>query len=374
MSRFLESLFESYYERTFIPPPTKVEFREFGFQFFNQQGMLRHLSFSSGEELNKFLRERVPRHAYYSTAIYEHPSAPEMSEKGWKGAEIVFDIDIDHVYTPCKELHDYWKCHNCGAEGRGQPQKCPVCGSEKLERESWVCDICINAAREEILKLVDFLELDFGLSREEMRVYFSGHRGFHLHLESEEVLRLDQDVRRELSDYVRGLGIDPELLLRRSKGGMYALRYVEDAPGWPGRIARYVALTQAERSSEAGAQLEMPLSSWKEVIARAIDELSVRIDEKVTIDTRRLIRLPWTLHGKTGLRVTEFSVNELEALAAEDLLKKAVIFGHEEVKVRLSRRPRRVLTYELDQASDVIRVPLHLAVYLHANGGAEVLR
>ncbi|MEM0494589.1 MAG: DNA primase small subunit PriS [Thermofilum sp.] len=374
MARALESLFKSYYRRTSIPPPPMVESREFGFQFFDSQSMLRHLAFSSGEELNRFLRERVPRHAYYSTALYEHPSVPDMSEKGWRGAEVVFDIDIDHVYTPCKDLHDSWKCLDCGAEGRGAPLKCPACGSEKLERSNWVCNLCINAAREEILKLLDFLELDFGINRKEMRVYFSGHRGFHLHVESEDVLPLEQDVRRELSDYVRGLGLDPETLLKRTRSGKYSLRYGVDAPGWPGRIAKYVALILAEDpSSRGGTPLELPLGAWKELISRAVDELGVKIDEKVTIDTRRLIRLPWTLHGKTGLRVVEFSVGELEAFTAEDLLGKAIVFSQEETRVRMPKRPKRVLFYELEEDGEVIRVPFYLAVYLHANGGAEIL-
>lgn len=369
MSQILESLFRSYYRRVSIPPPRMIESREFGFQLFSSQGMLRHLAFSSGEDLNRFLRERVPRHAYYSTAIYEHPSAPEMSEKGWKGAEVVFDIDIDHVYTPCKDLHDSWRCLACGAQGSGAPPKCPVCGSEKLERESWVCNLCINAAREEVLKLVDFLDLDFGINRENMRVYFSGHRGFHLHIESEEALMFEQDVRRELSDYVRGLGIDPELLLHRVKGGKYSLKFSANTPGWPGRIVKYVML-----NPESDTPPELPLNEWKVIISKAVDELGVKIDEKVTIDTRRLIRLPWTLHGKTGLKVAEFSVSELEALAAEELLSRAIVFGDEETKIRMTRRPKKVLTYELDYSGEVLRVPLHLAVYLHANGGAEILK
>lgn len=374
VSRMLETLFKSYYRRTSVPPPAQMESREFGFQLFDSQSMIRHLAFSNSEELNRFLREHVPKHAYYSTALYEHPSAPDMSEKGWKGAEVVFDIDIDHVYTPCKDLHDSWKCQDCGAEGRGAPSKCPVCGGEKLEKKSWVCNLCINAAREEILKLLDFLELDFGMSRKDIRVYFSGHRGFHLHIDSEEVLLLDQEVRREISDYVRGLGLDPEALLRRTKSNKYSLKYGVDAPGWPGRIAKYVSLTFAEDPRlKDNASPELPLSAWKEIISRAVDELGVKIDEKVTIDTRRLIRLPWTLHGKTGLRVVEFSVSELEALAAEDLLSKAVVFSHEETKVKMAKRPRRALFYELDEAGEVVKVPFHLAVYLHANGGAEIL-
>ena len=373
MSKFLEGLFRSYYRRTLVPPPFKIEMREFGFQLFGSQGMIRHIAFASGEELNKYLREHFPRHAYYSTALYEYPSAPDMSEKGWKGAEMVFDIDVDHIPTPCKELHDRWRCADCGAEGWGQPPRCPRCGSERLERESWVCDMCISVARDEILKLVDFLEKDFGINRAEMKIYFSGHRGFHLHIETEKVLTFDQDVRREIADYVRGVGLQPELLLRPIKGGRYSLKHGIDAPGWPGRIAKYALLLLSERSNPGEVALpELTIDEWREVISRAVADLSVKIDEKVTIDTKRLIRLPWTLHGKTGLRVTAFSVDDLEALAAEEILRRAIVFGDEEVSVKMDRMPRRVLFYDIPTSSEGVRVPLFLAVYLHANGSAQV--
>jgi len=335
--------------------------------------MLRHVSFRGDDELNEFLRTRVPQHAYYSTALYENPSAPEMDEKGWLGAELVFDIDIDHVDTPCKELHDTWRCRNCGAEGRGQLRACPVCGSENLERKSWVCDICINAARDEALKLLDLLENDFGISRDEASITFSGHRGFHVHVQREDLLGLDQDARREISDYVRGLGLEVELLLRRSKGGLYAFRYNAETPGWPGRIAKYSALMLSERIT-GGSLPELPKAEWTRLIKLAVDELSAKIDEKVTIDVHRLIRLPGTLHGKTGLKVLELSASELEALTAEDILRRALVFGNEEVRVRIDKPPSRALFYTVEGSSGVIKAPLHLALYLCLNGGAEILR
>lgn len=373
MSHLALSFFKSYYGRTRVPPPPHSEKREYGFQLFGIQGMLRHISFSSENELNEFLRSRVPQHVYYSTALYENPSAPSMSEKVWLGAELVFDIDIDHVDTSCKELHDSWRCKNCGAEGRGQPRTCPLCGSENLERKNWVCDICINAAREEALKLLDFLENDFGVSRDEVRITFSGHRGFHIHAQREDLLGLDQDARREISDYVRGLGLEAELMLSRAKGGLYNFRYSIESPGWPGRIARYVALLLSERT--VGNSLpELPKAEWVRLIKLAVEELGAKIDEKVTIDIHRLIRLPGTLHGKTGLKVLGLSASEIEALAAEDILRKALVFGDEEVEVKVENPPSRILFHTIESSSGVIRTPLYLALYLHLNGGAEILR
>ncbi|WP_243675341.1 hypothetical protein [Vulcanisaeta distributa] len=40
--------------------------------------------------------------------------------------------------------------------------------------------------------------------------------------------------------------------------------------------------------------------------------MSTHIDEVVTMDVHRLIRLPNSLHGKTGLRVIRVSPSDLE--------------------------------------------------------------
>ena len=51
------------------------------------------------------------------------------------------------------------------------------------------------------------LENDFGFSRDELHVYFSGHRGYHVHIENESIRSLDAMARKEIVDYVIGLGI-----------------------------------------------------------------------------------------------------------------------------------------------------------------------
>jgi DNA primase small subunit len=333
--------------------------------------MIRHISFNNKEDLNEYIKSNVPQHIYYSSAYYQRPSAENMDEKGWLGADLIFDIDVDHIPTKCKELHDYWKCLNCGASGWGYTEKCPSCGSDKLEWEKWVCDICINYAREEIIKLIDILENDFGYSRSDMFVTFSGHRGFHLHLENEDVRDLDQDARREISDYVRGVGLETKLFLSRD-GKNYRYRYNVVAPGWAGRIAKYLLLNNETDGGVDLEQLSKPFEWWHQNIKAAINELAVKIDEKVTIDIKRLIRLPGSLHGKTGLKVFTISPNEVENLDSETILKRAIVFSEERVKVRLSPLPRKILYYNFNSGENgIIEVPMYLAVYMMLNGNAE---
>jgi len=54
-------------------------------------------------------------------------------------------------------------------------------------------------------------------------------------------------------------------------------------------------------------------------------------DEVVTIDTRRQIRFPTSLHGKCGLRVSTLPLNRLnpDAPGHYNALQEAVVFGSE---------------------------------------------
>ena len=287
VTRLVKRLFTSHYSRNNIDPPSSLPQREFAFSKFESTTMIRHMSFSNKEELNEYIKANVPQHVYYSSAYYRTPSAQSMDEKGWLGADLIFDIDVDHIPTKCKELHDHWKCLSCGASGWGYTLKCPSCGSEKLEWNKWVCDICINYAREEIIKLIDILENDLGYSRAEMFVTFSGHRGFHLHVEDESVRDLDQDARREISDYIRGVGLEVNLLLARA-GKNYRYKYSITAPGWAGRIAKRIFLNADVEEDVNLEQLSKPLDWWVQNITSALNELTVKIDEKVTIDMCRL--------------------------------------------------------------------------------------
>jgi len=356
--------FRSYYKRLSEADVnvSGFESREFAFSHFKEEGMRRHIAFNSPSELLQYMVERVPRHAYYSTAYYQDPAAKSMDEKGWRGADLVFDIDVDHIETPCKELHDRWLCRSCGSTGWGAPQACPSCGSENVERHSWVCDTCISVARDEVLKLVDFLEMDFGFSPSDILVMFSGHRGFHIHLESESVRELSQDARREIVEYVRGIGIDPKHLLVKTRGG-YRLRFDGDALGWYGRIARWALSRTGQENPTLG------FKEWEEIIREAVEREAVPIDEKVTIDTKRLIRLPNSLHGKTGLRVAPLRITDLEG---ESLIDKVKVFTDSEALVEIAGEPpKKILDVELSRSTR--RLPLYAAIYLLLNG-AELSR
>jgi hypothetical protein len=86
-----------------IPAPPGFEEREYAFFWFSRKGALRHLAFKNPSELVAFMAKESPAHAFHSAAYYETPDASQMPLKGWLGADLVFDIDADHLKDVCKQ-------------------------------------------------------------------------------------------------------------------------------------------------------------------------------------------------------------------------------------------------------------------------------
>ena len=87
--------------------PSSLKRREFGFLLLEKRVMMRHKGFIDVERLRSSLATIVPSDVYYSSAYYEQPEE-EMKAKGWLGADLVVDIDADHIPTPCATVHDLW--------------------------------------------------------------------------------------------------------------------------------------------------------------------------------------------------------------------------------------------------------------------------
>lgn len=404
--RFIQDKFAEYYANNVIQPPSSIEKREFGFLLFKERMMVRHRGFENVDALNSFLRKTVPLHAYYSSAYYERPEE-EMDEKGWLGADLIFDIDVDHIQTPCGKIHDKWTCTSCGFIGKGpSPEKCPKCGEQKFDQQTWLCETCLASAKTELIKLVDVLMKDLGLSAEEIKVGFSGHRGYHLHVESEEIRAMDPMARKEIVDYLIGIGLEPSLhgLGLKGERGSHLLRGPRlDDFGWRGRIAKgtYEFLKTATREELKKIGLskkavnsviqnrESILENWKEkrepwgklryisgeswrkISQIVIEKQSVKIDTVVTTDIHRLIRMNNTLHGKTGLKKVEVPITEIESF---DPLKSAIAFSEGAVAVYVTETPQFRLGEETygPHKSTRVELPTAAAMLLLCKGAAQV--
>ena len=398
---FIRKIFSEWYQKNYsklILPP-EFEKREFGFFTFKEGVVIRHKRFTNLKELLDFIKENTPSDIYYSAAYYENPEA-EMEYKGWLGADLVFDIDADHVESPCDRKHDFWICKNCKRQGFGShPRECPDCGESKFEEISWMCKVCLESAKDEAIKLVDVLVGDFSFSQEEIKVFFSGHRGYHLHIESKAVRELKQDERKEIVDYLMAVGLNPKF----HGVNFQNIPSVGEA-GWRGRMAMgaYQFLLEASESElkaigikgrtlkkiidEKDAILEA-LSSGRKLIPKGIGlktlikiysagakKQSIKIDPVVTVDIHRLIRLGGSLHGKTGLMKIEVPTESIESF---NPFKNALAFKNGEIKVKtLYDLPELIFSDEIYgpfKANKIIEVPTQVAVFFACKNVAEVV-
>ncbi|MBA88597.1 MAG: hypothetical protein CMB16_04960 [Euryarchaeota archaeon] len=287
---------------------------------------LRHKSFSDINTVRQFLCERPQHSCFYSTAYWKKPHELKMADKDWLGADLIFDLDGDHLP---------------GVTDKDFPAMIDV-----IQEQAWSL-------------WNDFLEPDFGFKQEYLQVTFSGHRGFHLHYRDPKYFHLDSESRRELVSHIRGEGVEVSDLLNRSA--------MPNASGWAKRVAKGVTSVVDDldriyngdnkllNTITAGLQEMMDREGVKGLRGKSSIEklselmqsdnrrnrvLSGRLavlnnyavlfqnlikadssvvlgnagetDEVVTIDTRRQIRWPGSLHGKSGLRVTEFPLSRLD--------------------------------------------------------------
>ena len=401
---YVAELFQSYYlsgaER--VRAPSEIKQREFGFLSFGGRAMFRHTAFDNAQQLRRYLVDNAPAHVYYSSAYYSAPEA-EMRWKGWLGADLVFDIDADHIDSHCRADHDRWRCRACGEEGAGKaPERCPRCGKAAYEEETWICDRCLRAAKYEAQKLLDILIQDFGFSpSEELEVNFTGNRGYHVHVRSHHVKGLDQLARREIVDYIMGIGINPR---HQGFGSIRGGPPTIAEGGWRGRAVKalygYIsnAAPEAIKALKLGRGATANLLERRDEILRllmerhpsgivgyidskslgglmeaAVKEQASAIDTVVTTDLHRLIRLPNTLHGKTGWLAQTVPIDELEDYAPQTSAI-ALTGGTETVYVR--RAPRFRIGDETygPFLEERVELPLAAAVFLLCKKAARVER
>ncbi|HUK84508.1 MAG TPA: DNA primase small subunit PriS [Candidatus Acidoferrum sp.] len=400
---FVYKKFCEYYRdpSTIIPAPVSNSQREFAYLLFKERFMIRHKRFEKIENLRSMLNETVPSDVYHSCAYYENPDF-EMNKKGWLGADLVFDIDADHIPTTCDKIHDEFTCVKCGFKVRGiSPETCPACEETKFESKTWPCEICLKSARDETAKLIDMLEKDFGFSLDDLHVFFSGHRGYHVHVEDESVKSLDAMARKEIVDYVTGLGLAIFDKDAKSKPGKRAAqKFSLHNYGWNRRLKlgmqNFLFDATKEDLKKIGLKNNAVLKNKETIIKRCINEgrwesikdvsvqtwlkiadharemQSANIDTVVTTDVHRLIRMNGTLHGKTGLKKVEFPAKNLQDF---DPFTGAVAFKKGAVKVLVSDAPMFKLGGETlgPYKNETIELPVAAGVMLICKGRAKVV-
>ncbi|MBU4031257.1 MAG: DNA primase catalytic subunit PriS [Candidatus Thermoplasmatota archaeon] len=353
---FTKAMFRKYYSKANVQPPGKLINREFGV-ITERGGMWRHLGFGTPDELQNFLKKQAPIHAYHSSAYYTKPNARTMDEKTWLGADLIFDLDADHIQ-----------------------------GSENMTIE-----MMFEKVKVQFKKLVhSYLLDDFGFDENDVKIVFSGGRGYHAHVSNEKVLRLNSHERREIVDYITKPSTNIDTLVRKvifsnerfkdhdNKKYIYRL-YPRDTPGWRGKVTASVldfidrtekmpkenVIDELESHRGIGDTLALKIynsmylgkpgdrgidkmrsdlnlepfgedSVRNSFINHIVKEMTVDLggetDEPVTSDIKRLIRLPGSVHGKTGLVVRTMTVEELNGFLP---LRDSVWPGFEKSTVKL---------------------------------------
>jgi DNA primase small subunit len=98
--------------------------------------------------------------------------------------------------------------------------------------------------------------------------------------------------------------------------------------------------------------------------------LSAEVDKRVTPDIKRIIRLPGSVHGKTGLRVTPITRDELTDF---DPLRDAVpsSYSDEPVKITMKKDYKFDIKGEHFSLSGETEVPEYAAVFLVGRKAAD---
>jgi DNA primase small subunit len=341
---FLRRTYREYYFKHHddVEIPTMIQNREFGYTPFGK-GMIRHLSYTTSGELAADLVKQAPSSVFCSNATYSNPTLP-MDEKGWKGAELIFDIDASAIPTGCRTKHSFWTCKTCGKLSRSaeRPAHCPKCEGTSITQLHWSCAECLAATKDHVSRLVDFLTKDFGVSSAGITVYFSGNRGYHLHVNDQRFEAMEPQARAEVANYIKGTGLIRPQGSERSSAGAST-----KTGGWIERIAASPSKDQPRRM---------------EYVTNAFGS---KIDESVTTDIHRIFRMPGTLHGNSGL--VKVIVHDLAAFRPD---YDPVVLGDEPVLLSVRGAPVFSLKDRTfgPYSSEEVELPTYAAVYLLTKG------
>lgn len=356
-----------------IEEPVRIQNREFGLMGFDGV-MKRHLKFSSLGRLVASLVLETPSDVFSSNAQYDFPVLP-ISEKGWRGADLIFDIDLKDLDLKCRLSHSYMTCFSCrSCYFLGSEDRCPKCGSNNFAEVMLPCDRCINGLKNEVSKLHHFLVSDIGISPEKITTYFSGNNGFHVHVLDESFNDLNSQARADLAAYIMGLGILADVIgVRKDTHNDFRVRFPLGGLdyGWRKRISDKlgISITSQRKLTKLVKELG-EIEQFRKRVADIAKEMGVRIDSQVTTDVHRVFRMPGTLHSKSGLTKTLcLDLNSFDPFDESCQLSSREVA----VEIMLPRLKLRLKGERFNLSEEIVRVPIFIGVYLISKGLAHAV-
>lgn len=400
---WLRGLFQKYYSSRTLTPPYDPARREFGYGI---QGKIdkRHVSISDVPEFNSFLRNQTPLYFSASVSEFMNPGIQPMEKKGLVGSDLIYEFDADDVSTSCKEKHDSWKCTSCSASGKGRVKKCTTCG-KGTQLDEWVCDECVSATKTQTFSLLKILQDDFGFDEKSLYINFSGSKGYHVHVRAKSIFTLPKSARVELMDYLSLHEFDAQLAGFTFDGKAFRCPKFSRSSGHAKRI-----LSELLRLVEFGSEDEWLLMSnssprslrsylsdraqwlreihsgylpalpgkkteafWNGVLENIISRTRLDIDRQTSGDIFKLIRVPDTLHGSTGLAAQTLSFAQLKDY--NPFVDSAVFSSLPERRLLVNHAPAITIgAHTLDPVFEPTEmvVPGGLSVYLVGWGSATL--
>ncbi|HET6590791.1 MAG TPA: DNA primase small subunit domain-containing protein [Candidatus Nitrosocosmicus sp.] len=367
---WLESMFKEYYFKSNSNIETDSFFseREFGFKLFDGK-IRRHLTFRDHKELFANIMRYVPSDIYCSSARYQNPTA-NMEDKGWKGSDLIFDIDGKDLNLACAKVHNLTHCKQCNGFTNGIFSKCSICESSLVEMIDLPCKKCISALKVEVNKLVTILLDDFGIKKDTLYIYFSGNNGFHIKVVDDVFFNSSSQKRRAYIQYLQGkdfiidnLGfkinkINNEVTILPNKTLFNS--------GWRARILHELGLkTRNHKLDERSFNKIIHFNNTHETtlyhyILEKISNFAVRIDPSVTMDVHRIFRLSGTINSKSGLIKTVCNnIQTFDPFVDACVIGDSITKVNSKVSLKLSLNNRR---FEIKVG--INRVPEFVAVYL----------
>lgn len=395
----LLSLFREYYATADLAVEN-IPRREIAFQTWDSR-MVRHQSHNSIESLRELAQKRAPKALYSSLSQYLDPSHRTPKE-------------VDRKSVNCQECGHAYKSDAAKAP-------CPKCGVENEKtnvntKDRRAMDLAfdidygdipghqdrtptenLGAAALSTYNLVKLLVSDLGFDYSDMKITFSGRKGFHIRLNSEHPLfsdsnQTDESVRKALVNYVSGYDFNAMdfVFVRAHPQAKNSWHLKGYESGWGKRFNESIEyiLKAAEKDMETFTKVLGLYTPWytdkkrkgtkkslpsqkviggfrdrcnslrakimnggdlrlmkdaeaKRLLSFALARTRLRyasfVDKVVTADKARVLRIPGSLHGGSGMVCC--SVPSIDHLAdmswVLDLQKE--LLGDEEVEVSISK-------------------------------------
>ena len=255
--------------------------REFAFDHNGTGYNDRYNAFNDMRELELKMKALNPYAVCASTAYYK---APENRE-GWLKAELVFDIDA-----------------------KDQPVRSCEC------EVGQICEMCLEESKGLALEIIDTLRGELGLKK--VYLAYSG-RGYHIHVLDEGALKLEN--RSSILEYVMGSKMPGDVQMingyAKTWRRMFSLTLSKMKAGDIDSMNKGVMNSVLKNKEGISGRLmerradflDFPgigKASRDRIIEEVMKLSGQTVDGKVTIDNKRILRLPSTLHSKISMICT----------------------------------------------------------------------